>query len=74
MITRIRAKHTEIKRVLLDQTVISGVGNIYADESLAGDCTAPVSPTASVAPNSPNSSTPSPTAMRGHRRRRNLLR
>ena len=34
VIARIRAKHTEIKRVLLDQTVISGVGNIYADESL----------------------------------------
>ncbi|MFZ2238205.1 MAG: bifunctional DNA-formamidopyrimidine glycosylase/DNA-(apurinic or apyrimidinic site) lyase [Gordonia amarae] len=34
VITRIRAKHTEIKRALLDQTVISGVGNIYADESL----------------------------------------
>ncbi|WP_433710790.1 bifunctional DNA-formamidopyrimidine glycosylase/DNA-(apurinic or apyrimidinic site) lyase [Nocardia sp. CA-084685] len=30
----VRAKQTEIKRVLLDQTVISGVGNIYADESL----------------------------------------
>jgi formamidopyrimidine-DNA glycosylase len=29
-----RAKHSEIKRVLLDQTVISGVGNIYADEAL----------------------------------------
>jgi len=34
VIGRIRAKHTEIKRVLLDQSVISGVGNIYADESL----------------------------------------
>jgi formamidopyrimidine-DNA glycosylase len=29
-----RGKHTEIKRALLDQTVVSGVGNIYADESL----------------------------------------
>ena len=27
-------KHTTIKRALLDQTLISGVGNIYADESL----------------------------------------
>lgn len=27
-------KRVEVKRVLLDQTVISGVGNIYADESL----------------------------------------
>jgi formamidopyrimidine-DNA glycosylase len=33
-IARIRAKHTEIKRALLDQTVVSGIGNIYADESL----------------------------------------
>lgn len=31
---RIRAKRSAIKRVLLDQTVLSGVGNIYADESL----------------------------------------
>lgn len=30
----VRAKRSAIKRVLLDQTVISGVGNIYADESL----------------------------------------
>ncbi|NGP09504.1 bifunctional DNA-formamidopyrimidine glycosylase/DNA-(apurinic or apyrimidinic site) lyase [Rhodococcus sp. 14C212] len=30
----LRGKHTEIKRVLLDQTVVSGIGNIYADESL----------------------------------------
>ncbi len=27
-------KHTEIKRAILDQTVVSGIGNIYADESL----------------------------------------
>lgn len=32
--TRMRAKDTEIKRALLDQTLISGIGNIYADESL----------------------------------------
>ena len=31
---RIRAKKTEIKRALLDQTVVSGIGNIYADEAL----------------------------------------
>ena len=30
----IRHKHTEIKRALLDQTVVSGIGNIYADEAL----------------------------------------
>ncbi|MDA8318581.1 MAG: bifunctional DNA-formamidopyrimidine glycosylase/DNA-(apurinic or apyrimidinic site) lyase [Actinomycetota bacterium] len=31
---RIRARRTGVKRALLDQTLISGVGNIYADESL----------------------------------------
>lgn len=31
---RVRAKVSGIKRILLDQTVISGVGNIYADEAL----------------------------------------
>ncbi|MEE2033967.1 bifunctional DNA-formamidopyrimidine glycosylase/DNA-(apurinic or apyrimidinic site) lyase [Rhodococcus chondri] len=30
----LRRKHTEIKRALLDQTVVSGIGNIYADEAL----------------------------------------
>ncbi|CUU66917.1 DNA-(apurinic or apyrimidinic site) lyase [Corynebacterium variabile] len=30
----IRKKRSEIKRVLLDQTVVSGIGNIYADEAL----------------------------------------
>jgi formamidopyrimidine-DNA glycosylase len=30
----LRAKHSEIKRQLLDQTVVSGIGNIYADEAL----------------------------------------
>jgi formamidopyrimidine-DNA glycosylase len=29
-----RTRTSEIKRVLLDQTVVSGVGNIYADEAL----------------------------------------
>ncbi|MBL7255306.1 bifunctional DNA-formamidopyrimidine glycosylase/DNA-(apurinic or apyrimidinic site) lyase [Paractinoplanes lichenicola] len=33
-VARLRAKHTEIKRAILDQTLISGVGNIYADEAL----------------------------------------
>ena len=33
-IARLRAKDTEIKRALLDQALISGIGNIYADESL----------------------------------------
>lgn len=30
----LRRRHSAVKRVLLDQQVISGVGNIYADESL----------------------------------------
>jgi formamidopyrimidine-DNA glycosylase len=32
--TRLRRRRTEVKRALLDQTLIGGVGNIYADESL----------------------------------------
>ncbi len=31
---RLRSKRTGIKRALLDQSLISGVGNIYADEAL----------------------------------------
>jgi formamidopyrimidine-DNA glycosylase len=31
---RLRRRRTGIKRALLDQTVVSGVGNIYADEAL----------------------------------------
>lgn len=34
VITVLRRKHSEIKRQLLDQTVVSGIGNIYADEAL----------------------------------------
>jgi formamidopyrimidine-DNA glycosylase len=30
----LRGKHSEIKRQLLDQQVVSGIGNIYADEAL----------------------------------------
>jgi formamidopyrimidine-DNA glycosylase len=30
----LRGKHSEIKRQLLDQTSVSGIGNIYADEAL----------------------------------------
>ncbi|HTC67345.1 MAG TPA: bifunctional DNA-formamidopyrimidine glycosylase/DNA-(apurinic or apyrimidinic site) lyase [Candidatus Acidoferrum sp.] len=32
--TRIRSRRSRIKALLLDQTVLRGVGNIYADESL----------------------------------------
>ena len=43
--TRIRGRHTTIKRILLDQTVISGVGNIYADEALWRSRVHPEQPT-----------------------------
>jgi formamidopyrimidine-DNA glycosylase len=33
-VARVRRRTTGIKRLLLDQTLISGVGNIYADETL----------------------------------------
>ncbi|MCH9733757.1 MAG: bifunctional DNA-formamidopyrimidine glycosylase/DNA-(apurinic or apyrimidinic site) lyase [Actinomycetia bacterium] len=34
VVTVLRHKHSEIKRQLLDQRVVSGIGNIYADEAL----------------------------------------
>jgi formamidopyrimidine-DNA glycosylase len=34
VVTRVRRSASGIKRILLNQTVISGVGNIYADEAL----------------------------------------
>jgi formamidopyrimidine-DNA glycosylase len=34
VISKIQRKNSAIKRVLLDQSVMSGVGNIYADEAL----------------------------------------
>jgi formamidopyrimidine-DNA glycosylase len=34
VVTVLRRKNSEIKRQLLDQTVVSGIGNIYADEAL----------------------------------------
>jgi formamidopyrimidine-DNA glycosylase len=33
-VTTIRSRRTGLKRVLLDQAVVSGIGNIYADEAL----------------------------------------
>lgn len=33
-VSRVRGKASATKRVLLDQTVVSGIGNIYADEAL----------------------------------------
>ena len=34
VVSVLRRKHSEIKRQLLDQTVVSGIGNIYAEEAL----------------------------------------
>ncbi|MCG2797431.1 MAG: bifunctional DNA-formamidopyrimidine glycosylase/DNA-(apurinic or apyrimidinic site) lyase [Cellulomonas sp.] len=34
VVARVRARRTGLKRGLLDQTLVSGVGNIYADEGL----------------------------------------
>ncbi|HWR47818.1 MAG TPA: bifunctional DNA-formamidopyrimidine glycosylase/DNA-(apurinic or apyrimidinic site) lyase [Pseudonocardiaceae bacterium] len=34
VIAGIRRRHTGLKRALLDQTLVSGIGNIYADEAL----------------------------------------
>jgi len=34
LVTDVRRRHSGIKRVLLNQTIVSGIGNIYADESL----------------------------------------
>ncbi|MBR7742804.1 bifunctional DNA-formamidopyrimidine glycosylase/DNA-(apurinic or apyrimidinic site) lyase [Phycicoccus sp. BSK3Z-2] len=33
-VRRMKGKDSAVKRVLLDQTVVSGIGNIYADEAL----------------------------------------
>jgi formamidopyrimidine-DNA glycosylase len=35
-LARLRSRQTTIKRAMLDQTLVSGIGNIYADESLWG--------------------------------------
>jgi formamidopyrimidine-DNA glycosylase len=34
LVQRLRSRRTGIKRALLDQTLVSGIGNIYADEAL----------------------------------------
>jgi formamidopyrimidine-DNA glycosylase len=34
VISRLKARHTAVKRCLLDQGLVSGIGNIYADEAL----------------------------------------
>ena len=44
----IRRRRTELKRALLDQTVVSGIGNIYADEALWLARLHPLRPTAAL--------------------------
>ncbi|WP_223690238.1 bifunctional DNA-formamidopyrimidine glycosylase/DNA-(apurinic or apyrimidinic site) lyase [Leifsonia poae] len=44
----LRRKNTGIKRALLDQTLISGIGNIYADEALWAACLHYAQPAASL--------------------------
>ena len=34
LVAALRRRRTELKRALLDQTLVSGIGNIYADEAL----------------------------------------
>lgn len=45
---RVRRKASAIKRVLLDQTVVSGIGNIYADEALWAARIHPETPAAAL--------------------------
>jgi len=46
----LQKKRSEIKRVLLDQSVMSGVGNIYADESLWRAKIHPTTPCDEISP------------------------
>ncbi|MCI1747015.1 MAG: bifunctional DNA-formamidopyrimidine glycosylase/DNA-(apurinic or apyrimidinic site) lyase [Acidipropionibacterium sp.] len=47
---RLRARRTSLKRALLDQTLVSGIGNIYADETLWRARRHPETPTARLRP------------------------
>ena len=44
----LRKKNTELKRAILDQGIISGVGNIYADEALWQACLSGLRSTATI--------------------------
>jgi len=48
VVRALRAKRTEVKRALLDQTLVSGIGNIYADEALWAARVHPRQPTATL--------------------------
>jgi formamidopyrimidine-DNA glycosylase len=45
LVRRLRARRTGVKRALLDQTLLSGIGNIYADEALWAARLHPETPT-----------------------------
>lgn len=45
-----RRKNTSVKAALLDQTVVAGIGNIYADEALWGAKIHPVTPVRELSP------------------------
>lgn len=47
---RLRSRRTTVKRALLDQTLVSGIGNIYADEALWHARTHFDHPTAGLSP------------------------
>ena len=56
---RLRARKTGLKRALLDQGLVSGIGNIYADEALwRRGCTTPGPRTPCAAPRRSGCSTP----------------
>lgn len=48
VVAALRRRRTEVKRALLDQTLVSGIGNIYADEALWAARVHPRQPTATL--------------------------
>ncbi len=48
VVARMRRTNSAVKRVLLDQTTVSGIGNIYADESLWAARIHPETPSARI--------------------------
>lgn len=50
VVAGIRRRRTGLKRALLDQTLVSGIGNIYADEALFRAELHPLSPAGSMKP------------------------
>jgi formamidopyrimidine-DNA glycosylase len=50
LVRALRRRHTGIKRALLDQSLVSGIGNIYADEALWRSRMHWATPTEQIAP------------------------